>query len=80
MTTLEGRTITPHPIRHSCTCHLLQSGVDINTVHAWLGHVSLDTTNVYAEIGLEMKARAMAMCDAMPQSPDRNARGTRTSA
>jgi integrase/recombinase XerD len=41
---------------------LLQSGVDINTIRAWLGHVSLTTTNVYAEINLETKARALATC------------------
>jgi hypothetical protein len=35
----------------------------INTVRAWLGHVSLDTTNIYAEIDLEMKARALAKCE-----------------
>jgi integrase/recombinase XerD len=34
--------------------------VDINTIRAWLGHVSLDTTNIYAEIDLEMKAKALA--------------------
>ena len=34
----------------------------INTIRAWLGHVSLDTTNIYAEIDLEMKAKALAKC------------------
>ena len=29
---LEGRTVTPHLVRHSCACHLLQSGVDLNTI------------------------------------------------
>ena len=43
--------------------HLLRAGVDINTIRAWLGHVSIDTTNIYAEIDLEMKARALAKCD-----------------
>src|SRR5437588_384264 len=43
--------------------HLLRAGVDINTVRAWLGHVSLDTTNIYAEIDLEMKAKALARCE-----------------
>ncbi len=38
--------------------------MDINTVRAWLGQVSIDTTNIYAEIDLEMKARALAICDA----------------
>ena len=43
--------------------HLLRAGVDINTIRAWLGHVSIDTTNVYAEIDLEMKAKALAHCE-----------------
>jgi integrase len=43
--------------------HLLRSGVDINTIRAWLGHVSLDTTHTYAEIDLEMKANALAHCE-----------------
>jgi site-specific recombinase XerC len=42
---------------------LLHAGVDINTIRAWLGHVSLNTTNIYAEIDLEMKARALALCE-----------------
>ena len=68
---LEGKRVTPHLIRHSSACHLLQSGVDLNTIRAWLGHVSLDTTNIYAEIDLRMKERAMALCDAAEPGPDR---------
>ena len=60
---LATKTITPHVIRHTSACHLLQAGVDINTIRAWLGHASLDTTNIYAEIDLERKAKAMALCD-----------------
>ena len=37
--------------------------VDINTIRGWLGHVSLETTNIYAEINLETKARALATCE-----------------
>ena len=40
--------------------HLLRAGVDLNTIRAWLGHVSLNTTHVYAEIDFEMKAQALA--------------------
>jgi integrase/recombinase XerD len=54
---------SPHSIRHTCASHLLRAGVDINTIRAWLGHVSLDTTNVYAETDLEMKAAALARCE-----------------
>ena len=42
--------------------YLLRAGVDINTIRAWLGHVSLETTNRYAEIDLEMKAQALETC------------------
>jgi len=35
----------------------------LNTIRAWLGHVSLETTNIYAEIDLEMKAKALAKCE-----------------
>lgn len=60
---LAAKRISPHCIRHSCAVHLLRSGNDINTIRAWLGHVSLDTTNIYAEVDLEMKAKALALCD-----------------
>lgn len=53
--------------------HLLRSGVDINTIRAWLGHVSLDTTNVYAEVDLEMKAKALAHCQ-IPELPGESAK------
>src|SRR6266481_7512839 len=41
--------------RHTTATHLLRAGVDINTIRAWLGHVSVDTTNIYAETDLAMK-------------------------
>ena len=59
---LDSKRVGPHVIRHTCACHLLQSGVDINTIRGWLGHVSLTTTNIYAEIDLATKARALAIC------------------
>jgi integrase/recombinase XerD len=61
--TLRSKRISPHIIRHTTAVHLLRAGVDINTIRAWLGHVSLDTTNIYAEVDLEMKAKALARCD-----------------
>ena len=60
---LAAKRVSPHTIRHTTAVHLLRAGVDINTIRAWLGHVSLDTTNVYAEIDLTMKAKALATCD-----------------
>ena len=60
---LVTKRVSPHSIRHSTATHLLRAGVDINTIRGWLGHVSLDTTNIYAEIDLEMKAKALAKCE-----------------
>jgi site-specific recombinase XerD len=60
---LAKRAITPHVIRHTTACHLVQAGVDINTIRAWLGHVSISTTNIYAEIDMTMKANAIALCE-----------------
>ena len=59
---LRDKRVSPHTIRHTTAVHLLRAGVDINTIRAWLGHVSLDTTNRYAEVDLEMKARALEAC------------------
>lgn len=57
------KRISPHTIRHTSAVHMLRAGVDINTIRAFLGHVSLDTTHVYAEVDLEMKAKALARVD-----------------
>jgi len=60
---LASKQLSPHTIRHTTAVHLLRAGVDINTIRAWLGHVSIDTTNIYAEVDLEMKGQALAKCD-----------------
>ena len=63
MPSIAGKQVSPHIIRHTTATHLLRAGVDINTIRGWLGHVSLSTTNIYAEIDLEMKAKALAKCE-----------------
>lgn len=67
---LVDKQISTHTIRHTTAVHLLRSGVDINTIRAWLGHVSLDTTHIYAEIDLEMKAKALAQCEVPSAASD----------
>lgn len=57
------KNVGPHVIRHTTATHLLRAGVDINTIRAWLGHVSINTTNIYAETDLDMKAKALGMCE-----------------
>ena len=60
---LASKRVSPHTVRHTAAVFLLRSGVDINTIRAWLGHASIDTTHVYAEFDLEMKAKALAKCE-----------------
>jgi site-specific recombinase XerD len=62
MPSLKTKRVSPHSVRHTTAVHLLRAGVDINTIRAWLGHVSLETTNRYAAVDLEMKAKALAAC------------------
>jgi len=55
--------VTPHVWRHTAAVHLLEAGVDVNVIRGWLGHVSLTTTQRYAEITLRMKEDAMKICE-----------------
>jgi len=59
----EPRRVTPHLFRHTAAALLLESGVEVNVIRGWLGHVSLDTTNRYAELTLRAKAEALRACE-----------------
>lgn len=60
---IHGSHVSPHTFRHTAACHLLESGVDVNVIRAWLGHVSLETTNRYAEINTRTKEEALRLCE-----------------
>ena len=55
--------VTPHVFRHTTAVHLLEAGVEVNVIRGWLGHVSLNTTNRYAEITIRMKTDALKLCE-----------------
>jgi len=57
------RSVSPHVLRHTTAVHLLEAGVEVNVIRAWLGHVSLDTTNRYAEVNIRAKEAALAACE-----------------
>jgi len=57
---LRGRVISPHTVRHTTAMHLLQAGVDLTVIALWLGHESPATTHRYVEADLAMKERALA--------------------
>jgi len=54
-----SKAVSPHLWRHSTAVHLLEAGVEVNVIRAWLGHASLETTNRYAEITIRTKQAAL---------------------
>ena len=61
---LTSKHVTPHSFRHAAAVHLVAAGVDITVIRSWLGHVSLDTTNHYAQANLETKRKALERLEA----------------
>lgn len=57
---LMTKRLHPHSLRHSTAVHLLKSGVDLPTIAHWLGHASVNTTNRYVTVDLELKRKALA--------------------
>lgn len=50
---------SPHVLRHTLAMTLLQSGVDLVTIQAWLGHAQVATTHTYAEADVEMMRKGL---------------------
>ncbi len=59
MPELARKPISPHLFRHSLAMILLQSGVDLLTIQAWLGHAQVATTHRYAAADVEMMRRGL---------------------
>ncbi len=57
---LRGKMITAHVLRHTTAMRLLHAGVDTSVIALWLGHVSIDTTQIYLHADLELKEQALA--------------------
>jgi site-specific recombinase XerD len=57
---LHGKTITAHVLRHTTAMRLLHAGVDTSVIALWLGHVSVETTQIYLHADLELKEQALA--------------------
>ena len=57
---LRKKRVTPHVLRHSMAMGLLQAGVDRAVIALWLGHESVETTQIYLEANLAMKEEILA--------------------
>lgn len=57
---LAQKRVTPHVLRHTTAMELLQAGVDRAVIALWLGHESLETTQIYLDANLAIKEQALA--------------------
>jgi site-specific recombinase XerD len=68
---LAGRSITPHTLRHTTAMTLLRRGVDQTVIALWLGHESTETTQVYLHADMRLKERALGHADPSGAAPER---------
>ena len=57
--TLKSKRVSPHVLRHSAAMGLLHKGVDCIVIALWLGHESVETTQMYVHADLQLKEKAM---------------------
>jgi integrase/recombinase XerD len=57
---LNEKRVTPHCLRHTAAMELLQAGVDRSVIALWLGHESIETTQIYLDADLALKEQALA--------------------
>jgi len=58
--TFRGKRVSPHVLRHSAAMQLLQNGVDRTVIALWLGHESVESTQMYVHADSQIKEQAMA--------------------
>lgn len=58
--TLASKNITPHTLRHTAAMELLRCGVDRSVIALWLGHESMETTQIYLHADMRLKEAALA--------------------
>jgi integrase/recombinase XerD len=68
---LATKKISPHVLRHTAAMRLLHAGVDTSVIALWLGHESVETTQMYVHADLTLKERALARTSPMGRLPGR---------
>jgi integrase/recombinase XerD len=68
---LASKRVTPHVLRHSLAMDLLHHGADRSLIALWLGHESMETTQIYLHADLQLKEQALAKTEPFPGSPAR---------
>lgn len=65
---LATKRVSPHRFRHATAVSLVTAEVDVTVIRSWLGHQSLDTTNIYARANVEAKRKALEKVDGAVRS------------
>jgi integrase/recombinase XerD len=68
---LRQKRISPHVLRHSSAMRLRAHGVDQSVIALWLGHESVETTQVYLHADLRLKEQALARGEPLGVKPSR---------
>jgi site-specific recombinase XerD len=57
---LRRKEVSPHVLRHSCAMNLLHSGVDSSVIALWMGHESVQTTQIYIHADMALKEKVVS--------------------
>ena len=68
---LKRKTVTPHVLRHTAAMELLQHGIDRSVIALWLGHESVETTQMYLHADLRLKEQALSQITPLDVKPRR---------
>jgi site-specific recombinase XerD len=68
---LKRKKISPHKLRHSAAMDLLQHGVDRSVIALWLGHESVETTQIYLHADMQLKEKALSRTTPLGVKPGR---------
>lgn len=63
---LKKKRVTPHVLRHSTAMDMLQRGIDRSVIALWLGHESIETTQMYLDADLALKEKALERTTSLP--------------
>jgi len=68
---LKRKRVTPHMLRHTAAMELLHHGVDCSVIALWLGHESIETTQIYLHADMRLKEQALARTTPLDTKPGR---------
>ncbi len=68
---LRRKRVTPHVLRHTAAMQLLRHGVDRSVIALWLGHESVETTQMYLHADLRLKEAALEKVTPLDVKPGR---------